>query len=326
MTKGYVMPAPDFDAFFTGAPKNFLLAAIIAALQEDGPDLTSLAVFAVEKNSSANLLCKQSATLAGLPLVPLIMNATVEIMNEEASANSSWPGLNSSAWSWQTFKQDGDAITKGEIIASINAPACLLLRAERVILNFLSHLSGVATLTQRYVKELEGTGVVLLDTRKTLPGLRYPEKYAVRSGGGQNHRCNLSEMLMLKNNHIDAAGGIARAVERLRSAYAPCPPIEIECRTLAEVEEALTCTPERIMLDNMNKETLQQVLPRIPAEVKVEISGGVGLEELRELALVSSRRPDYISVGKLTHSAMPVDLSLTFANDPLLNTNKQHNG
>jgi nicotinate-nucleotide pyrophosphorylase (carboxylating) len=215
------------------------------------------------------------------------------------------------AWQWRALVMEGEEATPGRELVFIEGSAHGVLKAERVILNFLCHLSGIAHLTRRYVKELEGTGTKLLDTRKTLPGLRRPDKYAVLVGGGQNHRRNLSEMLMIKDNHIDAAGSIRDAVALLRNAYgANCPPIEVECRDLAELREALACGVERVMLDNMDIPTLAAALLLIPPQVEAEISGGVTLENIRALAFVSPRRPDFISVGRITHSAPAADFSM----------------
>ena len=191
-------------------------------------------------------------------------------------------------------------------------------RAERVILNVVSHLCGIATLTRRYVQALEGTGVRLLDTRKTMPGLRYPDKYAVLCGGGHNHRRNLAEMLMLKDNHIDAAGSITGAVQALRARYNPCPPIEVECRNCDEVREAVACKVERIMLDNMSPDRLPEALELVPSSIETEVSGGVSLDTIRDYAMASPRRkPDFISVGRITHSAVTADLSMRIAKESL---------
>lgn len=292
----------DFDQFFSKDARHHLYDVIAAALEEDGPDYTTLAIFEPDKMMKAQLVAKEDAVLAGMPIVPMVLELTAEVINSKDIP----------LWKWEPLKEDGARIEPGDILGKIEGPARLVLRAERVILNFLTHLSGIASMTARYVKELEGTGVTLLDTRKTLPGLRYPEKYAVRVGGGRNHRCNLSEMLLLKNNHIDAVGGIIPAVEKFRSTYSPCPPIEVECRNMEEVKDALKAGVERIMLDNMDDKTLDEALLSIPAEVEVEISGGVRFDELRRLALVSERRPDFISVGRLTHSAPSADISLHF--------------
>lgn len=292
----------DFDQFFSKDARHHLYDVIAAALEEDGPDYTTLAIFEPDKMMKAQLVSKENAVLAGMPVVPMVLELTAEVINPKDIP----------LWKWEPLKKDGDRIAPGDILGKIEGPARLVLRAERVILNFLSHLSGIASMTARYIKELEGTGVILLDTRKTLPGLRYPEKYAVRVGGGRNHRCNLSEMLLLKNNHIDAVGGIIPAVQKFRKTYSPCPPIEVECRNINEVNEALRAGVERIMLDNMDDQTLDQALLSIPADVEVEISGGVYFDQLRKLALVSERRPNFISVGRLTHSAPSSDISLRF--------------
>jgi nicotinate-nucleotide pyrophosphorylase (carboxylating) len=207
--------------------------------------------------------------------------------------------------------EEGAFLRKGEKAASLEGSARLLLRCERIILNFICHLSGIANLTRRYADALAGTGVALLDTRKTLPGLRYPEKYAVLVGGGNNHRKDLAEILMLKDNHIDAAGGIRPAVEHLRAAYTPAPPIEVECRTQAEVLEAVACRVDRIMLDNMSAPAMEKALAAIPASIEAEVSGGVSLDNLGVLAqLKGPRKPDFVSVGRITHSAPYADFSM----------------
>ena len=297
------MQDPDFESFFTGEARHHLYNTIAAALEEDGPDYTTLAIFEPDKLMRVELVAKQQAVLAGMPIVPMVLELTAEVLNPK-----DMPG-----WQWEALCKDGEIVHPGEALGRIEGAARLILRAERVLLNFLTHLSGIATLTAAYVKELEGTGVVLLDTRKTLPGLRYPEKYAVKVGGGRNHRCNLSEMLLLKDNHIDAIGSIARAMEIFRTTYQPCPPIEVECRNLDEVKEAMQAGADRIMLDNMDDASLDQALQIIPETFEVEISGGVSLEELRHLAQVSKRRPNFISVGRLTHSAPAADISLRYS-------------
>jgi nicotinate-nucleotide pyrophosphorylase (carboxylating) len=242
------------------------------------------------------IAAKEASLVAGLPFVPLVMERC-----EPSPA----------VWQWRALVGEGEPAAPGCELVHIEGSALGLLKAERVLLNFLSHLSGIAQLTRRYVNELEGTGTRLLDTRKTLPGLRWPDKYAVLAGGGQNHRRNLSEILMLKDNHIDAAGSIRDAVAALRAVYgAGCPPVEVECRNLAELREALDSGVERVMLDNMDIPALAAALPLIPPQVEAEISGGVTLENIRALALVSPRRPDFISVGRITHSAPAADFSM----------------
>jgi nicotinate-nucleotide pyrophosphorylase (carboxylating) len=280
----------SFDEFFQSEAKLFLLAGIRVALSEDGRDLTSQALFADSDLAVAHIVAKQDAVIAGLPLIPLIMEfAGCEFQHM----------LN---------VDEGDRVKPGTLIAAIQGPAAHLLRTERVILNYLCHLSGIATLTAQYVAALAGTRTVLLDTRKTLPGLRYPEKYAVLVGGAQNHRLNLAAMLMVKDNHADRAGGITPAVEKLRKTYgADCPPIEVECRTLGEVDEAVACRVERIMFDNMDLDQMKAALARVPAGIETEVSGGVSLENIAAIGAVG---PDYVSVGRITHSAPAADLSM----------------
>lgn len=291
------MNIEKFSSFFQGQALEFLLQAIDLALSEDGPDLTSEGIFPAGHRLAARIIAKQETLVAGLPLIPLVM--------ERCPARD-----DSGDWSWQPLVQEGSRVADRTVVATIEADAARLLKAERVILNFITHLSGIANLTGDYVRQLQGTGTRLLDTRKTLPCLRYPEKYAVLVGGGLNHRKNLSDMLMLKDNHIDLAGGIAPAVRMLRARYTPCPPIEVECRTLEEVREAVECRADRIMLDNMEPEGIRLALDIIPHGMETEVSGGVTLENIRSVACASDRGPDFISVGRLTHSAPAADFSM----------------
>ena len=295
-----------FTSFFSGEAQAFLRQAIAASLSEDGPDITTLAIFDDLRTIGADVVAKDHAVVAGLPIVPLVLEMTEETLNS--------PPL--TAWEWKPMVKDGARVNPGTVVGELYGPARLVLRAERILLNFLTHLSGIAELTAQYVHKLEGTGVTLLDTRKTLPGLRYPEKYAVLVGGGNNHRLTLSDLILLKDNHIDAAGSITQAVDKLRAGHLPCPPIEVECRTRAEVEEAISCAVDRIMLDNMSLDVLGEVLPLIPEKIKAEISGGVNLKNIREYALASTvRRPDFISVGRITHSAPSADFSVRFCEE-----------
>lgn len=350
------MSHTDFENFFTGPALSYLTRSIILALEEDGADLTSLALFGgdgrkscpdacagarfgacsdASVQSSANnaaqygnarqiqavIKAKEETPLAGLPIIPLVLREAAAAMAgcPGSSARELFPGdslphnLN-----WQALAEEGTLLRAGTVAAKISGPAPLVLKAERVILNFITHLSGIAKLTRTYVQALKGGNTRLLDTRKTLPGLRYPEKYAVTVGGGLNHRKNLEEMLMLKDNHIDASGGITRAVGILRRAYSPCPPIEVECRTLAEVKEAVSLGVERVMLDNMlsappfNAESfhlLQKALKLIPKSIESELSGGISLESLPLIAALRPG-PDFVSVGRLTHSAPSADFSM----------------
>ncbi|EGB13597.1 nicotinate-nucleotide pyrophosphorylase [Pseudodesulfovibrio mercurii] len=285
------MPTNLFDDFFQAEARMFLLATIRIALAEDGSDLTSQGLFTESDMAQALIVAKQRTVVAGLPIIPLVL----EFGGKECQAH-----LN---------VDDGETVSEGTMVAAIQGPAIQLLKAERVMLNFLCHLSGVANLTARYVEALKGTKTTLLDTRKTLPGLRFPEKYAVLAGGGRNHRLTLSDMLMLKDNHIDRAGSITEAVRQLRTVLSPCPPIEVECRTLDDVKETSKLDVQRIMLDNMDAETARTALSMIPDAIETEISGNVSLETIRDIAELG---PDYISVGKLTHSAPSSDFSMQF--------------
>lgn len=285
------MHTTTFHDFFQGPALEFLERAVRAALDEDGADLTSLAVFGTQSPARAEIVAKQDAVVAGLPIGPLVLDAVT-------------PGAGAGM---RLLAADGRTVRPGQVVAEIHGPASTLLRAERVVLNFLTHLSGIATLTRTYADALRGTRTTLLDTRKTLPGLRHVEKYAVLMGGGKNHRLSLSDMLMLKDNHIDQAGGIAPAVARLRAAYSPCPPIEVECRTLAEVREAAGLGVARIMLDNMAPEALAEALALVPPGIETEVSGGVSLATL---AAIAQAGPDFVSVGRLTHSAPAADFSM----------------
>jgi nicotinate-nucleotide pyrophosphorylase (carboxylating) len=215
------------------------------------------------------------------------------------------------AWESTACAEDGDCLSAGTVAAAVTGSARVVLRAERVILNFLCRLSGIAALTRKYVNALEGTGVQLLDTRKTAPGLRYPDKYAVLAGGGRNHRKTLGELPMLKDTHIEAAGGITPAVQRLRAHLPAGAPLEVECRTSAEALEAAACGVSRIMLDNMRPEMVGTTLDMLPSHVEIEISGGIALDNIRSFASAGAkRRADFISVGRITHSAPAADFSM----------------
>lgn len=285
----------SWNTFFTPKGLRFLEESIDLALAEDGPERTSEGIFPEKSQLHAVIRAKEDTLVVGLPLIDLVF----ERMHEERSV--------------RLLVEEGSFVRCGIHVAEIDARAIALLKAERVILNYICHLSGIANLTKRYVDALTGTGVKLLDTRKTSPCLRWPEKYAIQMGGGWNHRIDLTEMLMLKDNHIDALGSITKAVNALRSRYNPCPPIEVECRKKDDVEEAVACRVERIMLDNMDSDLLKICLPLVPDEIEVEISGGVRLDTIRLLATLSPRKPNFISVGRLTHSACAADLSMTIS-------------
>lgn len=279
-----------FSLFFDDHRRTLLHRLVDLALEEDGRDLTSEALFAPTSILHASITAKEEAIVAGLPLIGIVLER----------AGHPEPGVT-------LLAADGEVVQAGQEVARMQGPAPILLKAERVIMNFICHLSGVANMTRRFVRLVEGTGVGVLDTRKTAPGQRYLEKYAVRLGGGHNHRLNLEEMLMLKDNHIDQAGSITAAVRALRAAYADCPPLEVECRTLDDVREAVSLSPQRIMLDNMPLDMAAKALSLIPAHIESEISGNVSLASIRALAELG---PTYISTGAITHSAPVADFSM----------------
>ena len=279
-----------FSLYFNDDRLALLHRLVDLALEEDGRDLTSEALFPSTSLLHASIVAKEETLVAGLPLIDIVF--------ERMRCPKPCVTLLSS---------DADAARRGQEVARIRGSAPILLKAERVIMNFICHLSGVANATRRFVQAVEGTGVRVLDTRKTTPGQRYLEKYAVRMGGGHNHRANLEEMLMLKDNHIDQAGSITAAVEALRKAYDICPPLEVECRTLEHVREAVSLIPQRIMLDNMTVETAAKALRLIPPQIESEISGNVTLANIRALAEL---RPTFISTGAITHSATVADFSM----------------
>ena len=289
-----------WSTFFSDEGRRYLRRSIELALDEDGPDLTAQGLFAADAPMRAVIRAKEDTHVVGLPVI----HEVFEVMGADPHV--------------EMLVAEASTVPAMTEVVRMEGPAIVLLKAERVILNFITHLSGIANLTARYVRELEGTGVRLLDTRKTTPCLRWPEKYAVQAGGGCNHRKNLVEMLMLKDNHIDAAGSMTKAVELLRGRYNPCPPIEVECRNLDEISEAVACRVDRIMLDNMTPDMLPEAREMIPSFIETEISGGVSLDTIRAYATVSTgRKPDLISVGRITHSAVTADLSMRIAKESL---------
>lgn len=208
---------------------------------------------------------------------------------------------------FERFKKDGDPVAKGEILATVTGKTRTLLKGERTALNLIQHMSGIATATHQAVKLTEGTSAEITDTRKTLPGLRPLQKYAVVCGGGKNHRFNLSDAAMLKDNHIDAGGGITAAVEKLRGKLGHMVKIEVETRNLSEVAEALEAGAEVIMLDNMDCETMREAVKLAGGRAKLEASGGITAETLRQVAETGV---DIISIGALTHSVQAFDISM----------------
>lgn len=208
---------------------------------------------------------------------------------------------------YKLYKHDGDEIKSGDLIAEFSGKTLKLLEGERTALNLLQHMSGVASMTNAAVKAIEGTGSTIADTRKTLPGLRAIQKYAVTCGGGHNHRYNLSDAAMLKDNHIDAGGGITKTVKALREKIGHTVKIEVETRTLDEVKEAVEAGADIIMLDNMSLETMKEAVEIIDGRALTEASGNVTLENIRTVAQAGV---NIISMGAITHSVKAFDISM----------------
>ena len=210
-------------------------------------------------------------------------------------------------FSYTLHKKDGDVVKNGDLIAEFKGRTVKLLKGERTSLNLIQHMSGIATLTNECVKQTEGTRATIADTRKTLPGLRSLQKYAVTCGGGRNHRYNLSDCAMLKDNHIDAKGGITAAVMALREKIGHTVKIEVETRTLAEVEEAVSVGADIIMLDNMDNETMKQAVEIVDGKALLEASGNLTKERIKSVAELGV---DILSIGALTHSVSAFDISM----------------
>ncbi|MGI6736367.1 MAG: carboxylating nicotinate-nucleotide diphosphorylase [Anaerovoracaceae bacterium] len=264
---------------------------LLSALREDitSEDVSTNSVVSAGRRGTAELLAKQAGTICGLQVfarVFTLLDADTEIA---------------------LAAEDGDAVTEGQKLGTLTGDMSVLLSGERTALNFLQRMSGIATYTREVLGDLAGSGIRLLDTRKTTPNNRIFEKYAVRMGGGCNHRYNLSDGVMLKDNHIGAAGGVGPAVRRARE-YAPfVRRIEVETETLEMVEEAVAAGADIIMLDNMDHETMARALQLIDGRAETEVSGNVTRENIARLADLGV---DYISSGALTHSAPILDISL----------------
>ncbi|CAM3009618.1 carboxylating nicotinate-nucleotide diphosphorylase [Hathewaya histolytica] len=269
----------------------FIIDKIIKdALSEDISfgDVTTEGIISEESFCSVDLIAKEEGIIAGIEVFKRVYSIVGEVDVE-------------------FFISEGEKVNKGQVIGIVKGRTRKVLLGERVSLNLLQRLSGIASLTRKFVDKLEGTKVKLLDTRKTTPNLRILEKYAVRVGGGYNHRFNLSDGVLIKDNHIDAAGGIKEAIERARE-YAPfVRKIEVEVENLEEVKEALYAEADIIMLDNMNVDTIKEALKIIDGKAEVEVSGNVTLDTIKSIA---NTGVDYISSGYLTHSYKAFDLSM----------------
>lgn len=271
---------------------NWLLAddIIKKALNEDlyYGDITTESIVDRNKNASIDLIAKEDGIIAGIEVFGRVF---LILGGGEA----------------KFYVKDGDNVYKGEKIGEVYGNAATLLSGERVALNFLQRMSGIATLTRRFVEKLEETNVKLLDTRKTTPNMRMFEKYAVKIGGGTNHRFGLNDGVLIKDNHIDAAGGIQEAIELVRSNTPFVRKIEVETENLEQVKEALEFKADIIMLDNMDIETLRAAVEIIGGKAETEASGNITLDTIKEVARTGV---DYISTGALTHSFKALDLSM----------------
>ena len=264
---------------------------ILNTLREDitSEDVSTNAVMPEDRQGRADLICKQDGIICGLD----IFKRTFELLDSTSR--------------FEAYFKDGDWVHKGDLLGVIYGDIKAILSGERTGLNYLQRMSGIATITKEYAKELEGYKTTLLDTRKTTPNMRPFEKYAVTVGGGTNHRYNLSDGVLLKDNHIGAAGSITKAIEMAR-AYAPfVRKIEIETETLEQVQEALDAGADIIMLDNMDNDTMRKAVEMINGKAQTECSGNVTKARLKEIAEIGV---DFVSCGALTHSAPIMDVSL----------------
>lgn len=264
---------------------------ILMALREDitSEDITTNSVMPEYKTGTVELICKQDGIIAGLG----VFSRVFELLDDNIKID--------------LFCKDGDAVKNKDVLAKVTGDIRVLLSGERTALNYLQRMSGIATYTHNIVKLLAGTGITLLDTRKTTPNMRIFEKYAVKAGGGSNHRYNLSDGILLKDNHIGAAGSIKRAVEMARSYASFVRKIEVEAENLDMVKEALDAGADIIMLDNMSHDDMKKAVELINGQAKTECSGNVTAENIKKLSDIGV---DYISSGALTHSAPILDVSL----------------
>ncbi len=275
-----------------GLDASYVAAVVEQAIDEDlagGVDVTSVATVPFDQEGVAKVVARAPGVVAGVPVacavLELVTGGSVEL---------------------DAHKGDGDRVARGDAILTATALTRPLLTAERTLLNLLCHLSGVATLTAQWVQALDGTGARVRDTRKTTPGLRALEKYAVRCGGGINHRMGLSDAALVKDNHVVAAGGVRAAFDAVRAAF-PGLPIEVECDTVAQVAEAIDAGADLVLLDNMTVDQLREAVRVTAGRARLEASGGLTLETAKE---VGSTGVDYLAVGALTHSAPVLDIGV----------------
>jgi len=261
------------------------------ALAEDisTGDITSNSVLQKNQMATAQLIAKQDLVLCGLQ----VFEQTFKCVDQKII--------------FKPFHTDGNNLVNKTLVAEISGSIISLLTAERTALNFLQRMSGIATLTNNYVQKVKGTKTVILDTRKTVPGLRMFDKYAVKTGGGQNHRIGLYDMVLIKENHITGAGGITQAVQKVLDKQGHKYEIEVEVKNLVELQEALELAIDRILLDNMSLEEMKKAVHLVNGKIPLEASGNVNLESVKAIAETGV---DFISIGGLTHSVSAADLSL----------------
>ena len=277
----------------TAIPDFNLDEFVQRVLAEDlgtGGDVTSKATIADDASFAAQMNCREPIIVAGIEIAIAFFRA----LDPEVQV--------------ERLVDDSSSVAAGGVLLRLEGRAGPMLTAERSALNTLQHMSGIATLTRRYVDAIDGTGATLLDTRKTIPGLRALEKYAARMGGAQNHRMRLDDGLLIKDNHIGVCGGVAEAVRAAR-AYGSGLQVQVEVDRIAQIEPALAAGAERLLLDNMKPETLAQAVALVAGRVPLEASGGVNLDTIRGIAETGV---DYISVGRITQSAPAVDIGLDY--------------
>jgi nicotinate-nucleotide pyrophosphorylase (carboxylating) len=281
-----------------------VLPLVQIALQEDiaEGDVTTDAIFSPEHRSVARFLVKQDGVVCGLVVARMVMEEVANASND--------------ALRWEAFVKDGDEVQAGTVIATVEARSMTLLKGERTALNFIQRMCGVATLTRKYVHAVEGTNAQVVDTRKTLPGWRLLDKYAVRTGGGKNHRFGLFDMALIKDNHRDAAGSLTNAIKHCNDALRGTPNVHIEAetRSLQDVREVLQCldlglSVHRIMFDNFLPALVREGVNLVAGRAVTEASGGITLANIREYAETGV---DEISIGAITHSAPALDISMKF--------------
>ena len=274
--------------------ENLINKLLDLGIEEDinTGDVTTESIIPESMNAVATMTAKQDGVISGLEIVKMVYDRFQDDVV------------------FTPYFKDGDFVKKGEVILKIEATYPTLLKGERLSLNLFQRMSGIATETAKYVRELEGTGTQLLDTRKTAPGMRVIDKLAVKHGGGTNHRMGLYDMAMIKDNHIKMAGGIPKAVEQVRAKIDPSIKIEVETTNLVEVKQAIEAGADIIMLDNMSNEAMKEAVDVIKAAgkgIKTEASGNMSIPRLIEVAATGV---DYISVGALTHTVKAMDISM----------------